>query len=270
MPSGLTCRTLSCSRLRLSCRVTEVPRAMVQFSSLFTSASSPKPALHHDLPDDFTISELNDPSTLYAQFDDLRARCPVAHSSQYGGYHLLTRYHDVKAAAADNTTFISSVKAVIPSDPRGTRRPPLNYDAPAHTPFKTALERTLKPTRIKRLEVVLEQHAQREWLKMVEAGGGDICADFGAIFSAWVEVSWLNLSDETAPLLARTAAAWVNAWREERKEEVGFYSTKLYDIARDLFADRKREARDADEDPASSLLEEKDAEGQELDGEQLM
>ena len=127
-----------------------------------------------------------------------------------------------------------------------------------------------RPARIKRLEAVLEEHAQREWLKMVEAGGDDICADFGAIFSAWVEVSWLNLSDETAPLLARTAAAWVNAWREERKEEVGFYSTKLYDIARDLFADRKREMRVGDEDPASSLLLERDAEGRELDNEQLM
>jgi len=140
---------------------------MVQFSTFFspslTAAPSTQPAFPHNLPDDFTISELNDPSILYAQFDDLRVRCPVAHSSQYGGYHLLTRYHDVKSAAADNLTLISSVKAVIPSDPRGTRRPPLNYDAPAHTPFKTALERTLKPARIKGLK--------QFWKSMPSANG---------------------------------------------------------------------------------------------------
>lgn len=139
--------------------------------------------------DTFELVESNDPDKIYEQFDSLRSTCPVAHTSALGGFYMLTRYEDIKAAASDTTTFISSVKAVIPSDPRGIRRPPLNTDPPAHTPYRTALDRTLKPARIKRLEAILEQHAQREFSKLVDRGGGDISTEFGALYAAWVEVS---------------------------------------------------------------------------------
>jgi cytochrome P450 len=212
---------------------------------------------------DFELSDASTPSETYSQFDALRSTCPVAYSSQMGGYWMLTRYEDIKNCAADTTTFISSVKAVIPSDPRGTRRPPLNTDPPVHTPYRTAIDRTLKASRLRRLENVLEQHAQREWKALADSGHGDVAAEFGAKFAAWVEVTWLNLEDERAPMLAKTAAAWVNAWREQQKEEVKFHSEKLYDMARALFKDRRDSLRDPENDPASSLLSER------VDGEPI-
>lgn len=218
---------------------------------------------------DFELHESSIPSEIYEQFDTLRSKCPVAYTSQMGGYWMLTRYDDIKGAASDTATFISSVKAVIPSDPRGTRRPPLNTDPPVHTPYRTAIDRTLKASRIKRLETVLEDHARREWKVLVERGRGDVSADFGANFAAWVEVTWLNLADESAPMLAKTAAAWVNAWREQNKDEVKFHSDKLYDMARALFRDRRDNPRDVESDPASSLLAER-MNGQPIPEEKLM
>ena len=183
---------------------------------------------------------------------------------------MLTRYADIKRAAFDNGTFISSVKAVVPSDPRGVRRPPLNTDPPAHTPYRRALDRTLKPARLERLRPALEAHARREFSKLVERGSGNVATEFGAIFAAWVEVTWLNLSSETAPRLATTSAAWVNAWREQNKEKTVFHSNELYDIARALFSDRRQAPRDPEQDPASSLLLERGADGQQLTEELLM
>ena len=220
--------------------------------------------------DDFDPLETDEPNAIYAKYDVLRAECPLSRTSGYGGYWQLTKYEDVKAAAMDSSTFISSVKAVVPSDPRGIRRPPLNFDAPNHTPFRTALDRTLKASRIKRLREPLMAHARKELAPMLANGGGDITGEFGARFPAWVETEWLNLEPDTAPLLASTAAAWVNAWRAQEKERVGFYSEKLYVIARDLLANRKLAPRDPDEDPASSLLLERDSEGKPLDEVHLM
>lgn len=224
-----------------------------------------------DPPDvaDFDPSETSTPSEIHDQFDLLRKTCPVAYSSQMGGYWMLTRYADVKKCAADTETFISSVKAVIPSDPRGTRRPPLNTDPPVHTPYRTAIDRTLKSVRLQRLEGALGKHARREWKALVERGQGDVAADFGANFAAWVEVTWLNLEDESAPLLARTAAAWVNAWREQQKDDVRLYSEKLYDMARELFKDRRKHLRNPENDPASSLLSER-VDGQPIAEDKLM
>ncbi|KAF1984624.1 cytochrome P450 [Aulographum hederae CBS 113979] len=211
----------------------------------------------------------NDSIQIYNSYDELRQTCPLASTSHYNGFWLLTRHADIKSAALNSSLFISSRGAVIPSDPRGIRRPPLNYDPPAHTPYRTALDRTLKPNRLKRLETVLRKHARDELAPLLEKGTGDICTQFGAKYSAWVETEWLNLSPETAPALAETAAAWVNAWREQKREVVNAQSEKLYSIARALFADRKARPRDVEEDPASSLLAER-LDGEPLDEEQLI
>jgi cytochrome P450 len=188
-------------------------------------------------------------------YRDLRDRCPVAHSGAYGGFWALTRFEDVEWAAKNSETFISSVKAVVPSDPRGIRRPPLNFDAPHHTPFRRALDRTLHRARLERLEPRLREHAHREMASYV-AEGGDICRTFGTVYPAYTAAEWLNLEQEQVPELAEHASEWVDAWRRQDAEVVSERSERMYDMARALVADRKRRPRDPQEDPASSLLSE--------------
>ncbi|WP_392668685.1 cytochrome P450 [Streptomyces sp. LN785] len=209
-----------------------------------------------DRPDDFDPTDGNAPDHVHAMYRRLRAECPVAHSSSYGGFWALTRYQEVRAAALDDRTFISSVKAVVPSDPRGLRRPPLNFDAPAHTPYRRALERTLQRDRLQRLMPRLRRHAGKELQPMLDRGHGDIAQEFGTRFPAWTTTEWLNLTPDVAPLLAETSARWVQAWRSQNKDVVNSTSQKLYEMARELVADRRRNPRPVDEDPASSLLSE--------------
>jgi cytochrome P450 len=192
----------------------------------------------------------------YEVYRDLRARCPVAYTSAYGGYWAFTRYADVRAAASDPHLFISSIRAVVPSDPRGIRRPPLNFDAPAHTPFRRALDRTLHRHRLAELEPVLTEHAARELQPLLDAGGGDIAAQFGTTYPAFVAAEWLNLPAGQVRQLASTAATWVAAWRAQDGELVTEKSNEMYQMARDLVADRRRAPRDPQQDPASSLLSE--------------
>lgn len=182
----------------------------------------------------------------------------------------MTRYEDVKRAAMDSETYISSVKAVVPSDPRGLRRPPLNFDAPAHTPFRTALERTVKPARLGRLKGPLQEHAEAELAPLLARGHGDVSAEFGANFVARMESEWLNLEPGVATELATTSASWLNAWRMQDGDVVTRNSQKMYQIARDLLESRRSDPREPEEDPASSLLLEKDAQGNPLREEDLM
>ncbi len=205
----------------------------------------------------------DDPAASHEMYARLREHCPAAYTSAYGGFWALTRYEDVRDAASDPRTFISSVRAVVPSDPRGLRRPPLNFDAPAHTPYRRALDRTLQRSRLARLEPIIREHARRELLPLLEAGGGDIATTFGVQFPAWVTTEWLNLEPAVAPELARTSFAWVNAWRQQDRDTVNAMSERMYGIARDLVARRREQPMDVDEDPASSLLAER------VDGEPL-
>lgn len=221
------------------------------------------------IPEDFDPLESDDPEEVHALYRDLRGRCPVAHTDAYGGFWALTRYDDVKAAALDDEHFISSVRAVVPSDPRGLRRPPLNYDAPAHTPYRRALDRTLSRRRLERLAPAVREHARRELRPLLERGEGDIAQEFGARFPAWVTTEWLNLDPELAPVLARTAARWVNAWRTQDRETVNVTSEAMYQIARDLIAARREHPLPVEEDPASSLLSER-VDGDPLEEEKVV
>jgi cytochrome P450 len=196
-------------------------------------------------------------------YRELRGRCPVAHTAALGGFWALTRYDDVEAAARDSATFISSVRAVIPSDPRGIRRPPLNFDAPAHTPFRRALNRTLTEARLARMEPRFREHAIRELEPLLARGSADIAMDFGATYPAFVAAEWLNLREDKVYDLARTASIWVDAWRRLDGDLVTAKSNEMYEMARELVADRKRDPRDPAVDPASSLLSER------VDGEPL-
>jgi cytochrome P450 len=225
--------------------------------------------LARDLPDEFDPTGSDAPDEVHALYRRLRAECPVAHSSSYGGFWALTRYEQVRAAALDDRTFISSVKAVVPSDPRGLRRPPLNLDAPAHTPYRRALDRTLSRSRLERLEPALRRHAADELQPLLDRGSGDIAQEFGARFPAWVTTEWLNLTPELAPALAATAARWVQAWRTQEAEVVNAMSQKMYAMARELVADRRQHPRPVDDDPASSLLAER-VDGEPLDPEQIV
>lgn len=211
----------------------------------------------------------DDPEEAFAAYARMRRERPAAYTRDLGGYWALTRFEDVQAAAADSETFISSVKAVVPSDPRGIRRPPLNFDAPRHTPFRRALSRTLSPGRVAALSERIGERAHAIFEDFADGPDDDISRTFGTLLPAYAEALWLNLEDERITWLAQTATAWVDAWRRQDGAAVTRHSEEMYDVARWLVADRRRNPRDPRQDPASSLLSER-VDGRELDEEHII
>ena len=197
----------------------------------------------------------------HVEYRRMRDECPVAWSSAHGGFWALTRYDDIVAAVTDNDRFITSKINVIPNMSLGKRRPPLGKDPPEHTPFRRALDRTLRGARIAALEPVLRAHAARELQRMIDAGRGDISSDFATIYPAWIEVEWLNLTPDHAPLLAEVARLYNIAWRNESMEDVARTSGQLYDVAAAVVEDRKHNPRPIETDPASALLAEETEDG---------
>ncbi|MGP9584126.1 cytochrome P450 [Micrococcaceae sp. AOP34-BR2-30] len=224
---------------------------------------------------DFSLDGNDEPAHVFGIYDRLRTETPAAYTEDEGGYWTLTRFADVRDAALDSETFISSVKAVVPSDPRGIRRPPLNFDAPRHTPFRRALIRTMTSARVADIVDELRPRAQvlfEEFLEECRRGdarGADISKGFGTMLPAAAACLWLGLEDERSAWLAETATLWVDAWRRQDGEEVTRYSERMYEVARWLVEDRQREPRDTRVDPASSLLSEID-DGAPLDVELIV
>jgi cytochrome P450 len=158
----------------------------------------------------------------------------------------------------------------VPADPRGIRRPPLKFDGENHKPYRTAIDRTLKPSRLTRLETLIRASCERELSVLIERGEGDVYEEFAAKWTSWVEKEWLNLDEADSAVLVESFSPFVTAWRTGDFGTVKKWSEKWYEIARRVVQARKERPLDPEIDPASSLLLERDKDGSPLDEEHIM
>jgi cytochrome P450 len=190
----------------------------------------------------------------YAVYRDLRKGCPVAHSNAWGGFWALTTYQDVHRALVESDIFITSKQNVVPKLAFTGRRPPLHLDPPEHTPYRRALNPLLKPERLAVLEPVIRRMAVELLQPLVTRGAGDICADFSSHLTIRVFAEWMNVSPDRVSYLQQIGRDYNIAVQSANGEMVRDTSLKLYELARSMIEDRRREPRDPALDPTSALL----------------
>ena len=75
----------------------------------------------------------------YPIWDELRGKCPVAHTDRYHGVYFPARYADVRAIAYDTEHFSSRRIIVRENPPPVIPAPPITSDPPEHRPAKQLL-----------------------------------------------------------------------------------------------------------------------------------
>jgi cytochrome P450 len=110
-----------------------------------------------DWATDFSHLEPEWATDPYPIQDDLRQRCPIAHTQRFGGGWLPTRYEDVAAIAYDTERFSS--RAIIVSHFRPPRElapvggsPPISSDPPFHHDARKLLLPAFTRSAVARLE----------------------------------------------------------------------------------------------------------------------
>ncbi len=189
-----------------------------------------------------------------ADYRRMREQCPVAHSEAWGGFWALMKHDDVAAAAADSQTFITSKQNVVPKVAFTGRRPPLHLDPPEHTPYRRALAPLLTERKIAALEPAIRASCRRLLHDMVAKGGGDVCAEFSAHMPVEVFAHWMNLSPEAIAALTQVGRRYNIAVQSNDIEGTKETSLLLYDMARNVVADRKANPLPVDTDATSALL----------------
>jgi len=106
-------------------------------------------------------------------WDDLRERCPVAHSDRFGGTWLPTRHADVSAIAHDSEHFSSESVLVNDFKPQGLApmgfAPPITSDPPFHAQARRLLLPAFSPKEIARWEPAARESC-RELLEDIVRG----------------------------------------------------------------------------------------------------
>src|SRR5579871_701776 len=116
-----------------------------------------------DWATDFSHVEPEWAADPYPIQDDLRQRCPIAHTGRFGGAWLPTRYEDVAAIAYDTERFSS--RSIIMSNFRPPRElapvggsPPISSDPPFHHDARKLLLPAFTKSAVSKLEPATREY----------------------------------------------------------------------------------------------------------------
>lgn len=203
---------------------------------------------------DFWPEVAEDFESAHREYARLRRECPVAWTGALGGFWALTRHEDVRRAASEAATFITSRQNVVPKVAFTGRRPPLHLDPPDHTPYRKALNPLLAQDRAEALADRTREIARELLRPLVARGGGDICTEFASHLPVHVFGEWMRMPPDWLETLHDAGRAFVYAVHLNDPERMKETSLRLYDMARALIALRREQPQDPAEDPTSALL----------------
>lgn len=176
-------------------------------------------------------------------WDDLRRRCPVAHSARFeDGAYFASRYADVREIAYDSEHFSSRRVIVRERKVQPQPAPPITSDPPEHTPARKILLPPFTPQAIAKVE----PHTRaicRELLDRIEAAGTcDAAVDYaqhipvrviahmlgvpeddGDRFREWIHlILEVGISDDSVIMPAlQEMSAYFGAQIEKRRDRTG-------------------------------------------------
>ncbi|MFM7263265.1 MAG: cytochrome P450 [Acidimicrobiales bacterium] len=209
--------------------------------------------------DIFHPDYIADPFTIW---DDLRSRCPVAHTDVLGGSWLPTTYEDVTAIARDIEHFSSkSITVFPPLNPDQepiTIAAPISVDPPLHTYSRRTLLPSFSPKAVDQLEVFT-----RAWCRELMDGiAGRDTADAAVEYAQLIPAQVIAVMLGVPTNMKDKFTEWVRAVLENATYDLEGRQ-RASDELREFFISQlaERRAKGLGDDMISELLRARDPEG---------
>jgi cytochrome P450 len=146
-----------------------------------------------------------------AAWNALRAACPVAYSSKYDGFWVLTGYAETTQVARDDVTFSSfhnledrSLGAGVMIPPTSTRFGLFEDDGDVHRDMRRVLLPYFSRTRAEDLRGLIQDETARAIDTFIEKGSCDLVVDFCGPVPAAATIELLKLGDADVDLYSET------------------------------------------------------------------
>src|SRR4051812_33269429 len=198
-----------------------------------------------DWATDFSHLEPEWAADPYPILDDLRDRCPIAHTDRFGGGWLPTRYEDVAAIAYDTDAFssraiiMSNFRPPLDSAPVGGA-PPISSDPPFHHDARKLLLPAFTKSAVTRLEPATREFCE----SLVDGFAGrdvvDAAAEYAQHIPMRVIAHMLGFPQEDGPQFARfveNTLEGVNLPPDERIERMGELFEYIFERIREHIAE---------------------------------
>lgn len=132
-----------------------------------------------------------------------RGKCPVTHTSAYGGMYMVTTFPLVKQVLSDPETFSSKESSPLPSP---VRLPPLDVDPPLHEDFRAFLQPFFTRPHLKQYEPVLRELARDAIETFIDKGEFDFIQDFAIPYTSAAAAKVIFDEDDPSKLATAVTA----------------------------------------------------------------
>ncbi len=226
----------------------------------------------HDWATDYDIFDpgyVRDPAPVW---DDLRERCPIAHTTRWGGSWMPTRYEDLQQLVKMVPALSSRSAVVVPPSPElrevlvaeakkyGSENPPITADPPEHQPFRRLILPFFSPRAVEEQIPYTRALCNSLIDGFAAKGEADAAADYAQQITPRVIAHVLGID----PARAGDFVTWVRGILELGQTQPEM-RIKYRGIIRDFFQEMVTERRKNPRGDAISTLIEAEVEGEKLD-----
>jgi len=143
---------------------------------------------------------VNDPFPIW---EEMRKRCPIAHTERFMGVYFPSRYEDVRAVAYDTEHFSSRRIIVRETPPPRIPAPPITSDPPEHRPARMVLLPPFTPDAMKKLEPRARALANELIDKFAGRGNADAAVEYAQEIPVRLIAHMLGLPESDGDLYRR-------------------------------------------------------------------
>jgi cytochrome P450 len=110
---------------------------------------------------------------------EMRDRCPIAHSEEFGGFWILTRYEDIEWAARSPEIFSNAMLGIPDRKVFPEKMIPIQLDGDEHRTWRRTLSDLFNPVVVDKLTPAIREAAVRAIDGFAGSGRCEFIADFG-------------------------------------------------------------------------------------------
>ncbi|MEV4900042.1 cytochrome P450 [Citricoccus sp. NPDC055426] len=189
----------------------------------------------------------------HADYAALREQNPFPWSEDYGGFWAATTYEDILAITQDDDLFSTAKQNVVPHVPRASRRPPLHFDPPEHTDYRTAIDPVFRRSVVTEHAGDFRDSARRLVDGMLMESSPDGVRHLSAPFAMDCFASLLGLPRDQTREIRELGVRYGFAIQDMDNPVIEECSKRLYEIAREIYDRRLAEDPDPSRDLVASL-----------------
>lgn len=127
-----------------------------------------------------------------------REKCPVMHSSEFGGFWALTKFDDIVAAAHDHEAFTTTDGPTIPPFGRPYASKPLTSDPPEHGKYRKVLQPYFTAAAVQAMEPLVREIVTDRIAGLSGRREADFMLELGYPVPAEVMAATLGVGREVA------------------------------------------------------------------------